>query len=181
MRRLNVPVADRDLFGELHGRSELQTSCDRAVCLDCETSLKAGRRAEILMVSRPRVSDVVNKKTASFTIDTLVEMLCRVGKPVKLACKALYCNHHVEGGEAVGNHSFRGAQALAPQVGLERQHFTAAKDVLFPYFAALPAAFRISTRGRSPIMKILCIFSFNNIAEISACQPRLACYARSRR
>jgi predicted XRE-type DNA-binding protein len=41
--------------------------------------------AEILMVSRPRVSDVVNKKTAKFTIDTLVEMLSRVGKPVKLA------------------------------------------------------------------------------------------------
>ena len=34
------------------------------------------------MVSRPRVSDVVNKKTAKFTIDTLVEMLSRVGKPV---------------------------------------------------------------------------------------------------
>ena len=29
------------------------------------------------MVSRPRVSDVVNKKTAEFTIDTLVEMLSR--------------------------------------------------------------------------------------------------------
>ena len=41
--------------------------------------------AEILMVSRPRVSDVVNKKTAKFTIDTLVEMLSRVGKPVKFA------------------------------------------------------------------------------------------------
>ena len=43
------------------------------------------KTAEILMVSRPRVSDVVNKKTAKFTIDTLVEMLSRVGKPVKLA------------------------------------------------------------------------------------------------
>lgn len=32
----------------------------------------------------PRVSDVVNKKTAKFTIDTLVEMLSRIGKPVKL-------------------------------------------------------------------------------------------------
>jgi predicted XRE-type DNA-binding protein len=41
--------------------------------------------AEILMVSRPRVSDVVNKKTSKFTIDTLVEMLSRIGKPVKLA------------------------------------------------------------------------------------------------
>jgi predicted XRE-type DNA-binding protein len=36
------------------------------------------------MVSRPRVSDVVNRKTAKFSIDTLVEMLSRVGKPVRL-------------------------------------------------------------------------------------------------
>ena len=47
--------------------------------------LKQAEAAEVLMVSRPRVSDVVNKKTAKFTIDTLVEMLSRVGKPVKLA------------------------------------------------------------------------------------------------
>jgi predicted XRE-type DNA-binding protein len=47
--------------------------------------LKQAEAAEILMVSRPRVSDVVNKKTAKFTIDTLVGMLSRVGKPVKLA------------------------------------------------------------------------------------------------
>ena len=40
--------------------------------------------AEILMVSRPRVSDVVNKKTTKFTIDALVEMLSRIGKPVRL-------------------------------------------------------------------------------------------------
>lgn len=46
--------------------------------------LKQAEAAEILMVSRPRVSDVVNKKTAKFTIDTLVEMLSRVGKPVSL-------------------------------------------------------------------------------------------------
>ncbi len=46
---------------------------------------KQSEAAEILMVSRPRVSDVVNKKTAKFTIDTLVEMLSRVGKPVRLA------------------------------------------------------------------------------------------------
>src|SRR5476651_1303758 len=47
--------------------------------------LKQADAAEILMVSRPRVSDVVNKKTAKFTIDTLVEMLSRVGKSVRLA------------------------------------------------------------------------------------------------
>ncbi|WP_424193344.1 helix-turn-helix domain-containing protein [Ampullimonas aquatilis] len=49
-----------------------------------EHHLKQADVAEILMVSRPRVSDVVNKKTAKFTIDTLVEMLSRVGKPVRL-------------------------------------------------------------------------------------------------
>ena len=47
--------------------------------------LKQAEVAEILMVSRPRGSDVVNKKTSKFTIDTLVEMLSRVGKKVKLA------------------------------------------------------------------------------------------------
>ncbi len=47
--------------------------------------LKQAEAAEILMVSRPRVSDVVNRKTGKFTIDALVEMLSRVGKPVRLA------------------------------------------------------------------------------------------------
>ena len=47
--------------------------------------LKQAEAAEILMVSRPRVSDVVNRKTTKFTIDTLVEMLSRIGKPVRLA------------------------------------------------------------------------------------------------
>ena len=44
--------------------------------------LKQSEAAEILMVSRPRVSDVVNKKTTRFTIDTLVEMMSRIGKTV---------------------------------------------------------------------------------------------------
>ncbi len=47
--------------------------------------LKQAEAAEVLMVSRPRVSNVMNRKTAKFTIDTLVEMLGRVGKPVTLA------------------------------------------------------------------------------------------------
>jgi predicted XRE-type DNA-binding protein len=50
-----------------------------------EHHLKQAEAAEILMVSRPRVSDVVNSKTGKFTIDALVEMLSRIGKPVKLA------------------------------------------------------------------------------------------------
>ena len=47
--------------------------------------LKQADAAEILMVSRPRVSDVVNMKVSKFTIDTLVDMLSRIGKPVRLA------------------------------------------------------------------------------------------------
>jgi len=50
-----------------------------------EHQLKQAEAAQILMVSRPRVSDVMNRKTAKFSIDTLVELLSRVGKPVKLA------------------------------------------------------------------------------------------------
>jgi predicted XRE-type DNA-binding protein len=50
-----------------------------------ENQLRQADAAQILMVSRPRVSDVANQKTAKFTIDTLVEMLGRVGKPVRLA------------------------------------------------------------------------------------------------
>ena len=57
----------------------------RRVRFSGSAHLKQAEAAEILMVSRPRVSDVVNKKTAKFTIDTLVEMLRRVEKPVRLA------------------------------------------------------------------------------------------------
>jgi predicted XRE-type DNA-binding protein len=49
-----------------------------------EHQLKQAQAAEILRVSRPRVSDVMNRKTAKFSIDTLVEMLSRIGKPVNL-------------------------------------------------------------------------------------------------
>jgi predicted XRE-type DNA-binding protein len=50
-----------------------------------EHQLKQADAAQVLMVSRPRVSDVVNQKISKFTIDALVEMLSRVGKPVRLA------------------------------------------------------------------------------------------------
>lgn len=50
-----------------------------------DNHLKQVEAAEILMVSRPRVSDVLNMKVSKFTIDMLVNMLSRVGKPVRLA------------------------------------------------------------------------------------------------
>lgn len=50
-----------------------------------QNHLKQEDAARILQVTRPRVSDVVNKKSAKFTIDALVDMLGRIGKSVTLA------------------------------------------------------------------------------------------------
>ena len=49
-----------------------------------EKKLKQADAAQILGVTRPRVSDVINKKSIKFTIDALVDMLARTGKHVQL-------------------------------------------------------------------------------------------------
>ena len=48
-----------------------------------ENNLKQEQAAKILHITRPRVSDMVNLKLSKFTIDTLIELLARAGKPVK--------------------------------------------------------------------------------------------------
>lgn len=68
----DIRVLKQQLMGELAGWI-------------AEHGLRQADAAQILMVSRPRISDVVNRKTAKFTIDTLVEMLSRAGKPVRLS------------------------------------------------------------------------------------------------
>jgi predicted XRE-type DNA-binding protein len=50
-----------------------------------EASVTQATAAEVLRVTRPRVSDVVNHKVEKFTIDALVSMLTRIGKHVHLA------------------------------------------------------------------------------------------------
>ena len=52
-----------------------------------EKKLKQRDAALILGVTRPRVSDVIHKKTIKFTIDALVDMLTRAGKHVELAVR----------------------------------------------------------------------------------------------
>lgn len=47
--------------------------------------LKQADAAQILGVTRPRVSDLINKKAIKFTIDALVDMLARTGKHVQLS------------------------------------------------------------------------------------------------
>lgn len=49
-----------------------------------ENQLKQAEAAVKLNISRPRVSDVVNQKTNKFTLDALVMMLVKLGKPVTL-------------------------------------------------------------------------------------------------
>ena len=80
-RRLNA-ASRKQINDTLRLKRQLMT--ELADWID-EHHLRQADAAEILMVSRPRVSDVVNKKAAKFTLDTLVEMLSRIGKQVRLA------------------------------------------------------------------------------------------------
>lgn len=48
-----------------------------------ENQLKQEQAAEILNISRPRVSDVVNHKISKFTIDALLAMLAKTGKNIQ--------------------------------------------------------------------------------------------------
>jgi predicted XRE-type DNA-binding protein len=50
-----------------------------------EKKLKQADAAQILGITRPRVSDVIHKKSIKFTIDALVDMLARTGKQVMLS------------------------------------------------------------------------------------------------
>lgn len=52
-----------------------------------DNQLTQVQAAEILGVSRPRVSDVINKKCAKFTIDALVDMLVRTGKNIEFSIR----------------------------------------------------------------------------------------------
>lgn len=100
----HVTPAGANIFAELGIEAEdaqrlntsLRTEIDQALTLKRQlmdelsawieqSHLKQAQAAEILMVSRPRVSDVVNRKTAKFTIDALVQMLSRTGRTVQLS------------------------------------------------------------------------------------------------
>jgi predicted XRE-type DNA-binding protein len=52
-----------------------------------EKHLLQADAARILGVTRPRVSDVVQKKSIKFTIDALVDMLARTGKEVVVSVR----------------------------------------------------------------------------------------------
>lgn len=75
-----------EVNAEIEKISKLKIQLMSEISSWIETSrLKQTEAAERLHVSRPRVSDVVNKKVGKFTIDTLIEMLQRAGKNVEIA------------------------------------------------------------------------------------------------
>lgn len=47
-----------------------------------DNRLKQVEAAEILNVTRPRISDLMNQKANKFTFDALINMLNRIGKPI---------------------------------------------------------------------------------------------------
>ena len=49
-----------------------------------QNNLRQEDAAKILHVSRPRVSDIVNRKVSNFSVDALIGILALAGKPVRL-------------------------------------------------------------------------------------------------
>lgn len=50
-----------------------------------EKSLKPAEAAEFFAIPRTRMSEVISKKAAQWTIDGLVEMLLRAGKRIQVS------------------------------------------------------------------------------------------------
>lgn len=50
-----------------------------------QNHLKQAEAANILGVSRPRISDMVNLKTEKFTLDALVSFISKTGRRVRLS------------------------------------------------------------------------------------------------
>jgi predicted XRE-type DNA-binding protein len=49
--------------------------------------LQQDEAAEILNVTRPRVSDIVNGKLSKFSVDALINMVIRTGKTVQVIAR----------------------------------------------------------------------------------------------
>ena len=74
--------SDREIYAKLEAKEALMTEILKWII---EKRLKQGEAAAILGVTRPRVSDVIHKKSVKFTIDALFDKLSRAGKHVTLS------------------------------------------------------------------------------------------------
>ncbi len=50
-----------------------------------QENLTQAKAANLLGVSRPRVSDVIRHKNSNFTVDALIDMVVRTGQPVQIS------------------------------------------------------------------------------------------------
>ncbi len=48
-------------------------------------NLTQAKAAALLGVSRPRVSDVIRHKNSNFTVDALIDMVARTGRPLQIS------------------------------------------------------------------------------------------------
>ncbi|WP_374582737.1 helix-turn-helix domain-containing protein [Pseudoduganella sp.] len=71
--------SNRIIAGKIAIKEQLMTELAQWVVTN---KLRQADAARLLGITRPRVSDVINKKTPNFTIDALVDMLSRIGKRV---------------------------------------------------------------------------------------------------
>lgn len=74
--------SDRMIDQKLAIKQQLMTEISLWIA---ENKLKKVEAAERLMTTRARIADVIHKKSEKFTIDTLVNMLIRVGKKVTVS------------------------------------------------------------------------------------------------
>ncbi|WP_432745154.1 XRE family transcriptional regulator [Methylobacter sp. G7] len=100
-KSMHITPADGNVFADLGFEpaeaAELQANSNRIISeklaikkrlMDeisvwiIQKELKQAKAAEILGITRPRVSDLINKKSIKFTIDALVDMLARTGKQI---------------------------------------------------------------------------------------------------
>ena len=72
---------DPGMAQNLKIRAELMNSLRKFIE---DEGLGQKKAAEVFGVHQPRISDLMRGKINKFTIDILVNMLARIGKPVKL-------------------------------------------------------------------------------------------------
>ncbi len=73
--------ADREINAALALKEQLMAEVSQWIK---ENHLKQQQAAEILHITRPRVSDLLNRKVTKFTVDALVNILSRTGRTVRL-------------------------------------------------------------------------------------------------
>jgi len=70
---------------KLRIKSQLMQTVENVIA---ERKLTQSQAAELMGVSRPRISDAVRGKIEKFTIDALVDMLARAGIKVEVTVRA---------------------------------------------------------------------------------------------